>query len=121
MTSFTHFSTKEVSPVQKDISEFIISGKPVHTSWLHFTGDNERFLSGEWQSTAGVFRGPMNDQIEFCHILEGGARIVLGDDSEIVVKAGDSFVMDNGLQPVWHVDEIVRKSFVIMKLASQAS
>ena len=118
MTSFTHFTNNDVAPVQKDISDSIVSGNPVHTTWLHFTGANDTFLSGKWQSTAGVFKGPMNDQIEFCHILEGGARIVLGDGSEFTVKPGDSFVMDNGLQPVWHVDEIVKKSFVIMKAAS---
>ena len=60
----------------------------------------------------------MNDQIEFCHIVEGGAKIVLGDGSDFTVKAGDSFVMDNGLEPVWYVDNIVKKSFVILKLAS---
>ena len=120
MTSFTHFSSNEIAPVQKDISDLIVSGNPVHTSWLHFSGANDAFLSGQWQSTAGVFKGPMNDQIEFCHIVEGGAKIVLGDGSDFTVQAGDSFVMDNGLQPVWHVDNIIKKSFVIMKSASSA-
>lgn len=26
----------------------------------------------------------------------------------------DALVMDNGLQPVWHVDEFVKKHFVIV-------
>ena len=42
----------------------------------------------------------MNDQIEFCHIEEGSAKIVLGDGSDFTVKAGDGFVMHNGLQSV---------------------
>ena len=42
----------------------------------------------------------MNDQIEFCRIEEGGAKIVLGNRSAFTVKAGDGFVMHNGLQPV---------------------
>ena len=42
----------------------------------------------------------MNDQIEFCRIEEGGAKIVLGNGSDFTVKAGDGFVMHNGLQPV---------------------
>ena len=61
----------------------------------------------------------MKDQIEFCHIVEGRAKIVLGDGSDFTVKADDSFAMDNGLQPVWHVDNI-KKSFVIMKSATSA-
>jgi len=114
MTTFTHFSQNRVSPVEKDISDSAISGNPVHTLWLHFTGANDTFRSGIWQSTAGVFNGPMNNQIEFCHILEGSATIVINGDTKLEVKAGDSFVMDNGLQPVWHVEDKVKKSFVIM-------
>ncbi len=55
----------------------------------------------------------MNDQIEFCHIIEGEARIVT-EEREFIVRAGDGFVMDNGLQPVWHVDRFVKKHFVIV-------
>lgn len=57
----------------------------------------------------------MNDQIEFCHIIEGAATITIDDGTVRSVKAGDSFVMDNGLQPVWHVENAVKKSFVIMQ------
>lgn len=118
MTTFVKFSNCTTEPVQKDISELIVSGKPIHTSWLHFVGNNETFRSGVWESSAGVFQGPMNDQIEFCHILEGEARIVTCDNQEITVQAGDGFVMDNGLQPVWHVDKYVKKHFVIVSTAS---
>jgi len=117
MTTFTHFSQKDVTPNQKDVSDLVISGNPVHTSWLHFSGADDSFRSGIWESTAGVFNGPMNDQIEFCHILEGSATIVINGETKIEVKAGDSFVMDNGLQPVWHVEDRVKKSFVIMSTA----
>ena len=62
----------------------------------------------------------MNDQIEFCRIEEGGTKIVLGNGSAFTVKAGDGFVMQNGLQPFWRVDGIVKKPFVVMKSASPA-
>ncbi len=112
MSSFIKFSDSTVKPVQNDTTKVTVSGDPRHTAWVHFQGNDGAFRSGVWESTAGVFNGPMNDQIEFCHILEGKATIVVGDES-FDVKAGDSFVMDNGLQPVWHVEEYVRKSFVI--------
>lgn len=113
MTTFTKFSDCTTSAIQRDISDTIVSGNPVHTSWPHFVGNNDKFRSGVWESTAGVFKGPMNDQIEFCHIIKGEARIVAGD-KEFTVKAGDGFVMDKGLQPIWHVDKYVKKHFVIV-------
>lgn len=118
MTTLTKFSDCTTAAVQKDISELVVAGEPIHTSWPHFVGNNETFRSGVWQSTAGVFRGPMNNQIEFCHIIEGEARIVTEDNQEFVVKAGDGFVMDNGLKPVWHVDNFVKKHFVIVSPVS---
>ena len=114
MTTLIKFSEATTSPVEKDVSELVISGNPRQTAWPHFVGNGGEFRSGVWESTAGVFNGPMNNQIEFCHIIEGEARIVIGDNQEVTVRAGDGFVMDNGLQPVWHVDNYVKKHFVIV-------
>ena len=113
MTSFTRFADCTTAAVINDASEITVSGQPVHRAWPHFVGNDGAFRAGVWESTAGVFNGPMTDQIEFCHIIEGEARIVLDDGKEFTVAAGDSFVMDNGLQPVWHVDKYVKKHFVI--------
>ncbi|MBX2884455.1 MAG: DUF861 domain-containing protein [Granulosicoccus sp.] len=114
MTTLTKFSACDTPANEKDVSDLVVSGEPVQKSWPHFVGNDGGLRSGVWESTAGVFRGPMNDQIEFCHIIEGEARIVTGDNKEYFVKAGDGFVMDNGLQPVWHVDNFVKKHFVIV-------
>lgn len=112
MTTFTKFADGNPDAIQNDTAAVTISGEPKHTAWPYFVGNNGSFRSGVWESTAGVFNGPMNDQIEFCHIIEGEARI-MADGQEFTVCAGDSFVMDNGLQPVWHVDNYVKKHFVI--------
>ena len=124
MTQFIKFSDCHTEAVHNDPSESTIAGEPKHTAWPHFVGNNGDFRSGVWESTAGVFRGPMNNQIEFCHIIEGEARIVIGGDDpqtrqEFTVTVGDSFVMDNGLQPVWHVDRFVKKHFVIAAVTGQ--
>ncbi len=119
MTSFTNFSDCNTKEIVNDNTDFVISGMPKHTSWPHFSTSDGNVRSGVWQSTAGVFHGPMNNQIEFCHILEGEARIQTEDGKEYTVRAGDAFVMDNGLQPVWHVQEYVKKHFVIVAVTNE--
>jgi len=47
------------------------------------------------------------------HHFQGEARIETADGESRVVGAGDSFVMDNGLQPVWHIEKYIRKHYVI--------
>ncbi|SNT74602.1 cupin domain-containing protein [Paracoccus seriniphilus] len=111
---FIHFAKQDVTPFDKEFTEDIIEGAPKQKVWSHFVGNDGRFKSGMWDSTAGVFRGPMNNQIEFCHILEGEARIETADGKSHTVRAGDAFVMDNGLQPIWHVEKYVRKHYVIV-------
>jgi len=110
---FVNFAEQAIEPFEKEFAQDIIDGEPKQKVWSHFVSADESFKSGMWESTAGVFRGPMNNQREFCHILEGEARIETADGTSRVVKAGDAFVMDNGLQPVWHVEKYVRKHYVI--------
>ena len=110
---FINFAEQDITPFDKEVKDDIIEGTPKQKVWSHFVSSDGAFKSGMWDSTAGVFCGPMNDQIEFCHILEGEARIETADGESRVVKAGDVFVMDNGLQPVWHVEKYVRKHYVV--------
>jgi len=111
---FVNFAEQTTEPFDKEFAADIIEGDPKQKVWSHFVGAEGTFKSGMWDSTAGVFRGPMNNQIEFCHILEGEARIETTDGASRTVKAGDAFVMDNGLQPVWHVENYIRKHYVII-------
>ena len=116
MTTLLKFSDNPVEAIKQDTSAVTISGKPEHTVWVHFKGDNDNFRAGIWESTAGVFHGPQNNQIEYCHILEGGASIKTQDGNEFEVSAGDGFVMDNGLQPIWTVKDRVKKQWVIVSV-----
>ena len=111
---FVNFAEQTTEPFDKEFAADIIEGDPKQKVWSHFVGADGTFKSGMWDSTAGVFRGPMNNQIEFCHILEGEARIETTDGASRIVKAGDAFVMDNGLQPIWHVENYIRKHYVIV-------
>ena len=111
-----NFADLNTEPFDKEFAADIIAGDPKQKVWSHFVGADGTFKSGMWDSTAGVFRGPMNDQIEFCHILEGEARIETADGTSRTVKVGDAFVMDNGLHPVWHVETYSRKYYVIVSV-----
>lgn len=111
---FVNFSEQNIESTEKAFDQNnIIEGAPKQHVWNHFVGANDRFKSGMWDCSAGVFLGPMNDQIEYCHILEGEARIETPDGKSRTVRAGDSFVMDNGLHPIWHVEKYVKKYYVI--------
>ncbi len=112
--NFINFSEQTTDAIDKPFdSNNVKQGNPKQQVWNHFLGDNDRVKSGMWDCTAGVFVGPMNNQIEFCHILEGEARIDTADGQSRTVKAGDAFVMDNGLQPVWHIEKYIKKHYVI--------
>lgn len=116
MTNLIKFADQSPNPIKQDTTGVTISGAPEHTVWVHFKGAEDQFRAGIWESTAGVFHGPQNDQIEYCYILEGGATIKTQDGQEFDVKAGDGFVMDNGLQPVWTVQDRVKKQWVIVSV-----
>lgn len=113
---FVNFAELDTEPFKKEFQDDIIDGTPEQNVWSHFVGAKGTVKSGMWDSTAGVFRGPMTDQIEFCHILEGEARIETEDGASRIVRAGDAFVMDNGLQPVWYVESYIRKHYVIVSV-----
>ncbi len=116
MTTLTKFADQSPAPVHQDTTSVAISGTPEHMAWVHFKGAGDKVRAGVWESTAGVFRGPQNGQIEYCHILEGEATIRTNDGTEVTVSAGDGFVMDNGLQPVWTVPSYVKKQWVIVSV-----
>ncbi len=109
---YTVFSQTDVPRVEKDISSDIVSGAPVQHAQLKFLGQGDTIKSGVWESTAGVFNAVMQDQIEFCHVLEGGATIKTPAGT-FSVKAGDAFVMESGLETEWTVDDYIKKHFVI--------
>jgi uncharacterized cupin superfamily protein len=109
---FTKFADKDVPRVKKDITADIVSGAPEQHAYLKFSGHGDTIKSGIWESTAGVFTAVMQDQIEFCHILEGGA-VIKTDVGTFEVTEGDAFVMESGLKTEWTVETYVKKHFVI--------
>lgn len=87
---FVNSAEQDIEPFDKEFAEDIIEGDPKQKVWSHFVGADGILKSGVWDSNVGVVRGPMNDQIEFCHILEGEARIETADGASRTVKAGEA-------------------------------
>jgi len=110
------FKNHDVDRVQNDISDSIVSGKPIHHAELKFSGHDDKVRSGIWESTAGVFTAEYNCIVEFCHVLEGSASIKTSDGQVFDVTAGDGFVLDEGLKTEWTVDTFIKKHFMICKV-----
>lgn len=114
--NLTKFKDHQVPRVQNDISASIVSGEPVQHAELKFSGHDEKVRAGIWESTAGVFTADYAGIVEFCHILDGSARIKTEDGKIFDVAAGDGFILDSGLKTEWTVDSFVKKHFMICQL-----
>lgn len=112
----TDFKNHDVPRVQNDISANTVSGEPVQHAEVKFNGHNNKIRSGIWESSAGVFTADYTGIVEFCHILEGSARIKTATGEVFEVTAGDGFVLDSGLQTEWTVDSFIKKHFMICEL-----
>lgn len=69
--------------------------------------------SGVWEATAGAFRSHCAGYTEFCHIVDGSCRVVDPDGTVHHLATGDSFVLPDGFNGHWEVDERVKKVFFI--------
>lgn len=117
--AFIHFGKPEIERAIKDDSANIVEGSPEQGSWLYSDDAKTSSKFGFWDCTAGKFRAKMDGYTEFCHILAGEAHITnLADGSVRTVKAGDSFVMEAGLDTQWHVPNYIKKCFAISALKS---
>lgn len=111
--AFILFGSPEVEKTIKTDAN-VTAGDPQMGVWLYGNDEQTGSRCGIWECTAGDHRAKMDGYMEFCHILEGEAEItLLCDGSKRTVRAGDSFMMEAGLEMDWHVPKYVRKCFVI--------
>lgn len=112
--AFIHFGCPEVERVSKDLGDSIVEGQPEQGAWLYCNDLKTGSRFGLWECTAGTFKASYDGFSEFCHVLEGEAHIRnLADDTVHTVKAGDSFVMQEGFEAEWHVPDYIKKCFAI--------
>ncbi|MEL6597226.1 MAG: cupin domain-containing protein [Pseudomonadota bacterium] len=114
---FILFGAPEVPRTIKQDTANKISGKAEQGVWLYSNDEQTATKFGIWECNAGKFKATMDGYTEFCHILEGEAEITnLADRSSRIVRAGDSFVMEAGLETEWHVPIYIKKCFAISSL-----
>ena len=119
IAKFIRFGAPEVDRVAKDISADTIEGNPEQGVWIYSNDMKTGSRSGIWECAAGKFTAKMDGHTEFCHVLEGEAHITnLSDGNVHTVRAGDSFVMEEGFDTQWHVPKYIRKSFVLIDLVN---
>jgi len=115
--SFIHFGSPEVERVVKEDNHNIVEGNPEQGSWLYSNHTQSGSRFGFWECSEGKFRAKMDGFTEFCHILEGEAHITdLASETVHTVRAGDTFVMEAGLETEWHVPNHIKKCFAISDL-----
>lgn len=114
--AFILFGSPEVEKTIKTDAN-VTAGNPEMGVWLYGNDEQTGSRCGIWECTAGDHRAKMDGFMEFCHILEGEAEITLvSDGTKRTVRAGDSFMMEAGLEMDWHVPKYVRKCFVISEV-----
>jgi len=111
--SLVLFRNADVPRVKKDLGDAVVSGAPEQHSELKYAGRNDTIKSGVWDCTAGSFLANYDGIVEFCHVLEGAAKITTEAGESFEVSAGDAFVLEEGLRTTWHVDSYIKKHFVI--------
>lgn len=115
--SFIRFGDPEVDRVIKDDSANIVEGNPEQSSWLYSNNISTGSRFGIWECTKGKFKAKMNGYTEFCHILEGEAHVTNLANGEVhTVRAGDSFVMEEGFDTEWDVPKFIKKCFALSDL-----
>jgi len=97
-----------------DNPERLISGDPTHKTTVHYTNEDNSFVTGTWTATPGKFKVAA-DRDEFCYIIYGHARLIDANGTFEVFKAGDAFVIPNGFTGHWDVIETTAKHFAIYK------
>ncbi|VEF44712.1 cupin domain-containing protein [Bordetella bronchiseptica] len=94
-----------------------IAGDASFRTVTAFEGGQGKVESGVWESTSGSFQSNTTGYIEYCHIIEGEARLVDPDGTVHAVKAGDAFIMPEGYTGHWEVDRHVKKIYFVTHLA----
>ena len=92
----------------------LLAGRPQQTIRNHFSDKSGQFHSGEWTGDVGEWKVAYTEE-EFCFITRGKVLIRSDAGVEVLVQAGDAFVIPSGFSGVWKVLESVHKYYVIFE------
>ncbi|KAF1708557.1 hypothetical protein CSC70_13000 [Pseudoxanthomonas kalamensis DSM 18571] len=97
--------------------ERLLSGRPQQAVANLYSDPGNAFHCGVWEGDPGAWRVQYSEH-EFCHLLSGRVRMTADDGDEVVLAAGDSFVIPAGYCGVWEVLEPARKLYAVYEPAS---
>ena len=93
-------------------AERLVSGQPQQAVGNAYSTQDERFHCGVWEGGVGAWRVQYTEH-EFSHLLSGRVRLRGDDGSEVLLEAGQSFVVPAGFTGLWEVLETARKLYAI--------
>lgn len=99
-------------PWQPDPDRVVVAGATGGTQNLYESADG-RVFAGVWRASPGAWRVKY-DEMEYCHITQGRARLTGSDGTVLDVSQGDGFVIPNGFEGVWEVLDAMEKHYVIV-------
>lgn len=91
-------------------------GKPLRTTWNHFTNNSGEVFSGVWGSEVGSWNivfGETED--EFFYVTEGRCRVIDEHGHAFEAGPGDALVIPAGFKGVFEVLEPMKKHYVIIE------
>jgi len=89
-----------------------VAGEPQQAVGNAYSTQDDRFHCGIWEGDVGAWRVQYTEH-EFCHLLSGRVRLRGDDGSEVLLEAGQSFVVPAGFTGLWEVLETARKLYAI--------
>lgn len=102
----------ESAPREPVPPERLLAGAPFQAVANAYSDAGGRFHCGVWEGDPGRWRVHYTEH-EFCHLLSGRLRLRGDDGEEVVLEAGESFVVPAGFSGSWEVLETARKLYAI--------
>lgn len=100
--------------LEESAPENIIHGTPRFRAWPCAQAEGG-IEAGLWEATPGKWRF-RNDCWEYCRILQGVSIVTEDGHPPREVRAGDSFILQDGFEGTWEVLETTLKDYVIRTL-----
>ena len=107
----------EKSPVVEEAVGAEGAGTPTEAKTSvakYFAHPSGNMTVGTWDCQAGSWTSESHPNNELCVIIEGEVNIVDGEGNSHDLKAGDAFVLRQGMKSTWTVDKYVKKIFSVV-------
>lgn len=109
----TKLGLTSVAPIEADLEGWRkIAGAPSMKTWIEYTSEDGKVLSGWWSATPGTYHATYT-ALEDVYLIRGRIVITPEGGAPVEVAAGDSFVVEKDFQGTWEIKEEVFKHFVI--------